>query len=105
MLIAGRWFAPMMFEPGTGLIVTGELYNVDGPTLHNLDRLESIGKPGHFRGSVEIEPVAGGDPCTAFAYFKPRSLARPIHSQYLSAYEDRRFIPPEQRGERSRQMG
>lgn len=98
MLIAGRWFAPMMFdEPGNGSIVTGELYEIDEAALRNLDLLESVGKPGHFRGLIEIEPMAGGNPCNAFVYFKTRSLARPIHTDCLSTYEDRRFIPPERR--------
>ncbi|MBB5577966.1 MULTISPECIES: gamma-glutamylcyclotransferase family protein [Rhizobium] len=102
MLIAGRWFAPMMFdEPGNGTAVKGELYEVHDRTLRNLDLLESIGKPGHFRGLIELEPVAGGNPCIAFAYFKSRSLAKPVHSGYLSMYNDRRFIPPEQRIERT----
>ena len=31
MVIAGQWFAPMMFdEPGTGSIVSGELYELSG---------------------------------------------------------------------------
>ncbi|MEF0942467.1 gamma-glutamylcyclotransferase family protein [Rhizobium sp. BR 362] len=102
MLIAGRWFAPMMFdEPGNGMIVRGELYDVDDQTLRHLDLMELIGKPGHFRGLIELEPVAGGDSCIAFAYFKSRSLAKRIHSDYLSTYDDRRFVPPEQRIERS----
>jgi gamma-glutamylaminecyclotransferase len=105
MLIAGRWFAPMMFdEPGNGSIVKGELYEVDDQTLRNLDLLESIGKPGHFRGLIELEPAAGGDPCIAFAYFKSRSLAKPLHSDFLSTYDDRRFIPPEQRTERAQEQ-
>jgi gamma-glutamylaminecyclotransferase len=98
MLIAGRWFAPMMFdEPGRGLIVKGELYQINEPTLRNLDLLESIGKPGNFRGLIELEPVAGGEPCVAFTYFKSRILAKLTHSDYLSTYEDRRFIAPEDR--------
>ncbi|AVA25602.1 AIG2-like family protein (plasmid) [Rhizobium sp. NXC24] len=101
MLIAGRWFAPMMFdEPGNGTTVKGELYEVDDQTLRRLDLLESIGRPGHFRGLIELERVGGGDSSVAFAYFKSRSLAKPMHSDYLSTYDDRRFIPPEQRIER-----
>jgi gamma-glutamylaminecyclotransferase len=53
MLIAGPWFAPMMFsEPGVGFRVDGELYGVDDSTIAVLDQLESSGKPGNFR--VEI---------------------------------------------------
>jgi hypothetical protein len=46
---------------------------------------------------IELEPVAGGEPCVAFTYFKSRILAKLTHSDYLSTYEDRRFIAPEDR--------
>jgi gamma-glutamylaminecyclotransferase len=85
MLIAGPWFAPMMFnEPGVGLQVIGELYSVDDFALANLDRLESVGKPGNLRVVIEVEPVEGGSPCSALAYMKAWELAVPVHSEYLT---------------------
>jgi gamma-glutamylaminecyclotransferase len=99
MLIAGPWYAPMILnEPGVGHQLLGELYEVDEVCLARLDRMESVGKPGNFRVAIEVEPVNDGAPCTAFAYMKSRALADPIHSGYLASYQDRRFIPPEQRG-------
>ncbi|WP_245461291.1 gamma-glutamylcyclotransferase family protein [Rhizobium sp. WSM1325] len=94
MLIAGPWFAPMMFnEPGIGHRVIGELYEPDDDTIASLDRLESIGMPGNLRVVLDVEPVAGGPICSALAYMKSRRLAHPVHSTYMRVYEDRRFIP------------
>jgi gamma-glutamylaminecyclotransferase len=85
MLIAGPWFAPMMFdEPGAGLRVEGELYEVDDSTIAVLDQLESIGKPGNFRVEIETEPTESGAPCSALVYMKARELATPVHSGYLA---------------------
>ncbi|WP_245459836.1 gamma-glutamylcyclotransferase family protein [Rhizobium leguminosarum] len=99
MLIAGPWFAPMMFnEPGIGHRVIGELYEPDDDTIASLDRLESIGMPGNLRVVLDVEPVAGGPICSALAYMKSRRLAHPVHSTYMRVYEDRRFIPFDRRG-------
>ena len=68
MLIAGPWFAPMIFnEPGVGHQLLGELYEVDETCLARLDEMESVGKPGNFRLSIEVAPIQGGSPCRAFA--------------------------------------
>ena len=94
MLVAGPWFAPMMFyEPGSGMRVSGELYQVD-PALERLDRMESIGKAGNFRRRIRVVPARRGHSCEALAYFKARFLAVPVHTGYLRSYEDRRFVPP-----------
>jgi gamma-glutamylaminecyclotransferase len=95
MAVAGRWFAPMMFdEPGIGLQVNGELYEVDQPLLARLDALESIGKPGNLRKSILVEPLDGGSTLSAQVYMKARALAEPLHTDYLDDYRDPRFIPP-----------
>jgi gamma-glutamylaminecyclotransferase len=95
MFVAGPWFAPMMLDkPGDGLRVSGELYEIDPPRLAAIDAMESVGKPGNFRISIEGEPLEGGGSCRAFAYAKSEELARPVHSAFLADYQDRRFIPP-----------
>jgi gamma-glutamylaminecyclotransferase len=95
MFIAGPWFAPMMLDkPGDGLHVSGELYAIDPPQLAAIDAVESVGKPGNFRISIEVEPLEGDGSCQAFAYVKSAELARPVHSALLADYQDRRFIPP-----------
>lgn len=98
LVIAGPWFAPMIFdEPGVGLHIEGELYEVDENRLALLDRLESVGKPGNFRRTIDVEAMDGSDRFIVFAFMKARELAAPLHSDYLAVYEDRRFIPPERR--------
>ena len=99
MLIAGPWFAPMMLnEPGIGHQVLGELYEVDEASLACIDSMESIGQPGNLRVLIDVAPLDGGPSTRAYAYMKSRALADPIRSDYLSSYQDRRFIPPERRG-------
>lgn len=93
LLIAGPWFAPMLLnEPGRGLRVQGELYEIDDERLAHVDRLESVPLPGNLRVSVDVERD-DGHRCTAIAYMKARDLARPVHSACLARYEDRRFVP------------
>jgi gamma-glutamylaminecyclotransferase len=98
LVIAGPWFAPMLLdEPGVGLPVEGELYEVDEAGLERLDALESVGKPGNFRREIEVADVEDGTKQIAFAFMKDRMLAAPMHSDYIADYQDRRFIPPERR--------
>jgi gamma-glutamylaminecyclotransferase len=98
MLIAGPWYAPMIFnQPGTGLQIIGELYRVSPAALARLDMLESVGRPGNSRIVVEVEPVGSGAACAAIVYVKSPELASPVHSGYLADYQDRRFIPPGER--------
>jgi gamma-glutamylaminecyclotransferase len=92
MFVAGPRFAPMMLnEPGIGFQVHGELYHVEEPDIARLDMIESVGKPGHLRVAIEVEPVEGGPIVPAFAYMKERHLAEPAHSGFLETYNDRRF--------------
>ena len=95
LIVAGPWYAPMMFDqPGTGEIIQGELYELDSSILARIDQLESIGVPGNFR--IELR-VRGGPEQRAMAYVKSPELARPVHSGFLSDYQDRRFIPVDKR--------
>jgi gamma-glutamylaminecyclotransferase len=104
LVVAGRWYAPVMFdEPGTGVQVHGELYELELAALARLDALESIGLPGNFRRPVHIESIDTGQHTTAFAYMRSRALTAPIHSDYLAAYDDpdRRYVPPWERSKAS----
>ena len=99
MVIAGTWFAPMMLnEVGIGHQVLGELYEVDEAGLARTDAMESIGRPGNLRILIDVAPIHESTSSKAFVYMKSRALADPIHSDHLSSYQDRRFIPPERRG-------
>jgi gamma-glutamylaminecyclotransferase len=98
MVVAGPWFAPMVLDqPGTGLQVEGELYEISEASLSRLDILESIGRPGNTRILIEIEPLGAGECQRAIVYVKSPDLALPIHSGYLANYQDCRFIPPSAR--------
>jgi gamma-glutamylaminecyclotransferase len=98
MMIAGPWYAPMVLDqPGTGLHIRGELYEVPEASLSRLDALESVGEPGNTRTVVEVDPLGPGNACRAIMYVKSPELASPIHSGYLEDYQDRRFIPPRDR--------
>ena len=98
LVIAGPWYAPMLLdEPGRGLRVDGELFEVAGDRLRHLDRLESVGKPGNFRIGIGVVPEGSGAVRQAFAYAKARELATPLHSGCMVAYTDRRFVVPEDR--------
>jgi len=100
VVIAGPWFAPMMFDlRRSGVRVEGELYAVDDQQLARLDDLESVGTPGNFRRQLEVEMSSPRRVTHAFAFMKDPRLAVPIHSDFLSAYHDRRFIPPWKRSE------
>jgi gamma-glutamylaminecyclotransferase len=91
MIIAGDRFAPMLLhEPGIGHRVAGELYAVSPVELETIDGLEHMGTPGHFRLAIEVD--CGGSRRTAFAYFKSRAVAQPLHSGHLDRYDDDRFI-------------
>lgn len=98
LYIAQDFFGPVMLnQPDTGLQVRGELFDVPEDQLPILDELESVGTPGSFRATLEVEPVGGGERHLAICYFKDESWLHPLHSDHLPDYQDRRFVPPWQR--------
>jgi gamma-glutamylaminecyclotransferase len=84
-------------RPDTGLHILGELYEAANATLAVLDRLESIGEPGNDRMVVQVVPLTPGQDLDAWMFVKDPVLAWPVHSGHLANYQDRRFIPPDQR--------
>ena len=95
LYIAGSFYGPMMLDrPGEGLHVRGELFEVEEDRLPVLDDLESVGEEGSFRTVIEVMPVGGGVPTTAYGFMKTERWPDPLHSGYLSDYQDRRFVPP-----------
>jgi gamma-glutamylaminecyclotransferase len=96
MVIAGSFFGPMMLdEPGRGLRVVGELYSVRPDRLPKLDELEDVGRPGSFRARVEI--VDGDATVEAIGFMKDERWLDPVHTGFLSDYQDTRFVPPWER--------
>lgn len=87
----------MLDKPGEGLQVQGELFEVAEQRLSTLDELESVGSEGSFRSMVEVEPMGGGLRVQAIGFMKDESWLRPLHSDCISDYQDRRFVPAWQR--------
>jgi gamma-glutamylaminecyclotransferase len=92
--IAQQFYGPVMLDkPGEGLQVHGELFEVAEERLPTLDELESVGSKGSFRSTVEVEPVGGGLRVHAIGFMKDESWLEPLHSDCISDYQDRRFVP------------
>jgi gamma-glutamylaminecyclotransferase len=95
LYVAGPRFTPMMLdEPGVGMRVEGELYEIGDDRLSWLDAIEHIAEPGNLRAVIAVEPLIGGPPVSATVYLKQRALDTPLHTDYVDNYQDQRFIPP-----------
>jgi gamma-glutamylaminecyclotransferase len=98
LYIAMDFFGPVMLDrPGEGLVVRGEVYEVDEARLEVLDELEDVGEPGSFRATIRVKPVGGGSVIDALGFMKDETWLQPLQSGLLSDYQDRRFIPPWER--------
>lgn len=68
-------------QPGQGLQVTGQLFEVSPLELAEMDALERVGEPGGYaRGAIEVRPAQQPQApvVRAFAYFQsPARLAGP----------------------------
>jgi gamma-glutamylaminecyclotransferase len=94
LVVQGPWFSPALLpEPGSGMRVSGELWEVDDAKFSELDDLESLHKPtGYIREFIMVEhPNLSAE--RVWAYFKPRDRISIIQSEPLSDYQDRRYIP------------
>ncbi|SFB57292.1 Gamma-glutamyl cyclotransferase, AIG2-like [Rhizobium sp. NFR07] len=98
LYIAGSFYGPMMLDlPGEGVRVRGELFEVEEDRLHVLDELEDVDDKTSFRSSIEVASVGGGISTMAIGFMKTEKWLDPLHSGYLSDYQDRRFVPPWER--------
>jgi gamma-glutamylaminecyclotransferase len=96
LLIAGKFYSPVLVaEKGSGLNVSGELYDVGSEILCALDRLEGVGETwGYYRINIEIRQESGSV-VSATTYVKNSEDLGPIHSGPLSSYEiDERYVHP-----------
>lgn len=94
LVVQGPWYSPALLpEPGKGLRVSGELWEVDDAKFAEIDDLESLHKPnGYLREFLMIEfPDTSIE--RVWAYFKPRDRISVIQSEPLADYQDRRYIP------------
>lgn len=95
LFIAADFFGPMMLNrPGEGTEVSGELFEVSEDQLPKLDELEDVGQEGSFRADIKVMPLGGGETATAVGFFKSEQWLKPLHSNCIGDYQDRRFVPP-----------
>lgn len=87
----------MLDHPGEGLRVRGELFEIGEDRLPVFDKLENVGQPGSFRRTLKVAALGGGQPLSAIGCMQSENWLDPLHSGYLSHYQDRRFIPPLER--------
>jgi gamma-glutamylaminecyclotransferase len=94
LYIARSFYGPVMLDrPGEGLVVQGELYEADEARLRLIDQLEDVGQPGSFRAKSVVRMLGDGAVLEAVSFLKDESWLEPLHSGYLSDYQDRRFVP------------
>ena len=55
LVVAGRWFTPILIAESGGHRVTGELYGVDDAGLAYLDNLEGVGREFGF-DRIQMNP-------------------------------------------------
>ena len=106
LVIGGRWFSPYLIaEPGQGLRVRGEVYEVDETCLAMLDCLEGtqvINGYHRIRLKVTEENVVGYRSLKAWTYVKERKSIKGIHSEPMVEYSvDPRYVVPANREEKS----
>ena len=88
LVVGGRWRAPFLVaEPGRGVSVRGELFDVDAGTLARLDVLEEIGQPdGYICQTIAVERLDTGETVTALAYLMPRARIATVHATLDDVY-------------------
>ena len=100
LVIAGAWYSPtLIFEPGRGHRVIGEVFEVDTAGLAHLDDFEGTDSPaGYRRTTIAVAAEADKTESEAWAYVKDRARIDVIHSQMLAEYPlDPRYLPASKR--------
>ena len=96
LVVANKYYSPVLInERGNGVIVSGELYEIDNLTIELLDSLEGVGTDcGYTKYTIDIL-TDSGEATKGYAYMKDRESLTAIHSKYLSVYElDKRYVLP-----------
>ncbi len=96
LVVGGRWFSPILIaEPGNGLCVFGEVYEVGDEKLAHLDGLEGTHHPlGYTRITIAVAALDGADDFAAWTYVKDRTWIDVIHSDPMDEYRlDPRYVP------------
>ena len=96
LVVANKYYSPVLInEKGNGVIVSGELYEIDKRTIERLDRLEGVDTDwGYTKHTIDII-TDSGEVTQGFAYMKDRESLTTIHSKVMVAYElDKRYVLP-----------
>lgn len=90
LYVIGEFGLPWLVqEPGRGQRVTGQVFEVDAPTLAALDVLERVSDTGwYLRTALQVRPAAGGAALWASAYFgdTARLQSDRVHHGPLAEY-------------------
>ncbi|MFT5116224.1 MAG: gamma-glutamylaminecyclotransferase, partial [Parasphingorhabdus sp.] len=93
LLVVNQRFSPVVvYEPGSGQKITGELYLVDQATMDWMDALEGITLLNGYRKHCIAIVTATGEHYNAWIYTKSRDLIEEIHDGPLHDYQDHRHI-------------
>lgn len=99
VLCGARYVPCMIYRPGEGHHVEGELYEVDDKCLTRIDALERIQESdGYRRMVIRISPSEGSnqDNKEALAYFMPPEQVTDRRSNDLKTYgldEVKKYVP------------
>ena len=100
LVVGDTWFSPYLIaEPGVGVPVFGEVFELDDRGLEVLDGIEGTDVPcGYRRIGIAIGDAEGGAPFDAWTYVKDRAAIEGIHSGPMAEYAlDPRYVPPAKR--------
>lgn len=92
LYILGPFGLPwLVYEPGRGEAVCGQVFEVDDAGLAEMDWLERVNDADWYtRRPLEVRPVDGGAPLAAVAYFgsATRVASETVHHGPLAEYTD-----------------
>ena len=93
LVIANKRFSPVLiYEPGLGKHVIGEVYAINQDTLYKIDALERTNmNKGYFRKEIQVIDLNHNKSILCYTYFKQRENLKVIHSEYLESYSDTRY--------------
>ncbi len=100
LMVGGKWFSPYLIgEPGVGVPVFGEVFELDDRGFEVLDGIEGTDVPyGYRRIRIAVDDADGGTPFDAWTYVKDRAAIEGIHSGPMAEYAlDPRYVPPAKR--------
>ncbi len=100
LVVGGKWFSPYLIaEPGVGVPVFGEVFELDDRGLEVLDAIEGTDAAnGYRRIGIAVEDADGSAPFDAWTYVKDRATIEGIHSEPMAEYaRDPRYVIPSKR--------